>query len=224
MWCIPEITPEYERKMMGVLEVYERPYDPLKPVICFDEKSVPLRGTTRAPQPMKPGKIARHDSEYTREGTANVFITVEPKGNRREATVTERRKKGDFAREMQRLADEVYPKAETIVMVLDNLNTHFEKSFHDTFSSKEAARLVGRFEFHHTPKHASWLNMAEIEIGVYARQCLRHGIDSREKLSQETNAWARMRNQQRAGIHWQFTREKARKKFRLNDEKTTCKN
>ena len=121
MWCIPEITPEYEQRMMDVLEVYERPYDPAKPVICFDEKSVPLRGTTRDPRPMKPGKIARHDSEYTREGTANVFMTIEPQGNHREAAVTERRKKGDFAREMKRLADEVYPKAATIVTVLDNL-------------------------------------------------------------------------------------------------------
>ena len=223
MWCIPEITPEYEQRMMDVLEVYERPYDPAKPVICFDEKSVPLRGTTRDPEPMKPGKIARHDSEYTREGTANVFMTIEPQGNHREAAVTERRKKGNFAREMKRLADEVYPKAATIVTVLDNLNTHFEKSFQDTFSPEEAARLIGRFEFHHTPKHASWLNMAEIEIGVYAKQCLRQGINSREKLSQETHAWARRRNEQGAGIHWQFTREKARKKFNLQDE-SICKN
>jgi len=201
--------------MMDVLEVYERPYDPIKPVVCFDEKSVPLRGITRAPQPMRPGRIARHDSEYTREGTANAFITVEPQGNHREATVTAKRKKGDFAREMQRMADEVYPRAEKIVMVLDNLNTHFEKSFYDTFSSAEAARLMGRFEFHHTPKHASWLNMAEIEIGVYARQCLRQGIDSREKLARETHAWAWRRNEEGAGIHWQFTREKAKEKFNL---------
>lgn len=215
MWCIPEITPEYERKMLDVLEVYERPYDPQKPVVCCDEKSVPLHGTTRDPQPMKPGRVARYDSEYTREGTANVFITVEPQGCRREATVTARRTKHDFAREMQRLADEVYPTAEKIITVLDNLNTHFEKSFHDTFSPEEAARLINRFEFHHTPKHASWLNMAEIEIGVYARQCLRQGLDSREKLAQETHAWARMRNQEHAGIHWQFTREKARDTFKL---------
>lgn len=224
MWCIPEITPEYERNMMDVLGVYERPYDPLKPTVCFDEKSVPLRGTTRDPLPMRPGRVIRHDSEYTREGTANVFITVEPKGNHRTAIVTARRKKGDFAREMKRLADEVYPAATTIVMVLDNLNTHFEKSLYDTFSSPEATRLIKRFEFHYTPIHASWLNMAEIEIGVYARQCLRHGIDSREKLSAETNAWVRMRNQQRAGINWQFTREKAMKKFHLNERKSICKN
>ena len=215
MWCIPEITPAYERKMMDVLAVYERPYDALNPVLCFDEKSVPLRGTTRDPQPMRPGKIARHDSEYTREGTANVFIAVEPRGHHREATVTARRTKGDFAREMKRLADEVYSKTEKIVAVLDNLNTHFENSFYDTFPPEEATRLIARFEFHHTPQHASWLNMAEIEIGVYARQCLRHGIGSREKLTGETSAWARLRNQQRAGINWQFTREKAREKFKL---------
>lgn len=216
MWCIPKIDAEYEKRMMDVLEVYERPYDSKKPVLCFDEKSVALRAETRTSIPMKPGQVKRRDYEYKRKGTANIFVAVEPKGAYRSVNVTKRRTKIDWAKEMQRLSDIIYPHAEKIVVVLDNLNTHFSSSFTEAFSPQEAERLMNRFEFHYTPKHASWLNMAEIEIGALTTQCLQQPLNDFQHLQKELFASVRRRNKQECRINWQFTRKKAQQTMKLS--------
>lgn len=216
MWCIQKIDKEYEQRMMDVLEVYERPYDPEKPVVCFDEKSVALRAETRQSMPMKPGQVKRRDYEYKRNGTANIFVFVEPKGAYRSVTITKRRTKKDWANEMKRIADVIYPHAEKIVVVLDNLNIHFSSSFYEAFSLQEAQRLMNRFEFHYTPKHASWLNMAEIEIGALTTQCLKQPMNDFQHLQKELFACVRRRNKQECRIKWQFTRKKAQQTMKLN--------
>lgn len=213
MWCIQEIDEEYEQRMMDVLEVYERAYNPKKPVVCFDEKSIALRADTREALSMKPGQVKRRDYEYKRNGTANIFVAIEAKGAYRSVNITKRRTKVDWAKEMQRLSDVMYPTAEKIVVVLDNLNTHFTSSFHEAFSPAEAERLLNRFEFHYTPKHASWLNMAEIEIGALTKQCLQKPLKTFQYLQQELFACVRRRNKKHCRINWQFTRKKAEKTF-----------
>jgi hypothetical protein len=199
--------------MEGVLELYAEAYDPARPVVCFDEASKELHGQVAEPVPAEPGRTAKEDYEYTREGTANLFITVEPLAGRREVTVTERRTAKDFADQMRRLCDEWYPEAVTIRVVLDNLNTHSPASLFTAFPPDEAWRLLRRLEFHYTPKHASWLNMAEMELSVLARQCLDRRIESREVLALEVAAWEAERNRLRIAIEWCFRVADARRKL-----------
>jgi len=215
MWCIQEITPEYRERMYDLLDLYALPYDARKPVICVDEKSKQLFGEKRKPISQKPGSPLKYDYEYIRNGTRNIFVAVEPKGGRRVVEVTKRRAKCDFARFIMQLADEHYGSAEKLRLVVDNLNTHFEKSFTETFSRKEADRLLGMVEFHYTPKHASWLNMAEIEINAMSRECFGVRRFPREQfLTQEIKAWEKQRNKNKSKIIWKFTRQNADTKLR----------
>lgn len=196
--------------MYDLLDLYALPYDAKRPVICVDEKSKQLFGEIRKPIPQKPGSPLKYDYEYTRNGTRNIFVAVEPKGGRRVTEVTARRTKCDFARFVMRLVDENYNSAEKLLVVVDNLNTHFEKSFTEAFSRKEADRILGMVEFHYTPKHASWLNMAEIEINAMSRECFGVRRFPQERfLAQEIAAWERQRNKNRSKIVWKFTRQDA---------------
>jgi hypothetical protein len=199
--------------MEDVLELYAAPYDPARPVVGFDEASKELHGEVKAPLPARPGDVACRDCEYTRQGTANIFLVVEPLTGRRHLAVTERRTRLDFADQMRRLCDELYPEAERIRVVLDNLNTHGPASLYEAFPPEEARRLTERLEFHHTPKHASWLNVAELEFSVLARQCLGRRIATREELARAVAAWEQQRNAARAKITWCFRVADARVKL-----------
>lgn len=199
--------------MEDVLDLYAEPYDPTRPVVCFDEKPVQLVEETRAPRPAAPGQSARYDYEYRRKGTANIFLTVEPLAGRRQVTVSKRRTMLDFAAEMKRLVDVQYPEAQRVRVVLDNLSTHKPASLYEAYPAEEARRIVRRLEFHYTPKHASWLNMAEIEIGVLSSQCLNRWIPDTQTLARETAAWEAGRNAARATISWRFTVRDARSKL-----------
>lgn len=199
--------------MEDVLDLYAEAYDPERPVVCFDEKSLQLLAETRPPLPVAPGEPARHDYEYQRQGTANIFISVEPLAGWRQVTVTEQRTKVDFAIEMQQLVDVHFPEAKCIRVVLDNLNTHKPASLYDAFAPAEANRIRHRLELHYTPKHASWLNMAEIEISALSRQCLHRRLADKDTLKKETAAWQTQRNQDRALIQWHFTASDARTKL-----------
>ena len=172
MWCIGRITTEYRERMYDLLGLYAKPYDPTEPVICLDEKSKQLLEQTRRPIPAAPRQVAKEDYEYKRAGTRNLFVAVEPKAGHREVEVTRRRTKPDFVAFVQYLAQEVYAQARKIHLVMDNLNTHFRASFEETMGSEAAAGFLARLEFHYTPKHASWLNMAEIELSALSRQGL----------------------------------------------------
>ena len=196
--------------MEDVLELYEEVYDAKRPVICFDEKPVQLLAETRSLRPERPGQRRRFDYEYERKGTANIFLAVEPLGAWRQVNVTERRTKLDFARQMQELVDLHYPEAERIRVVMDNLNTHKPASLYEAFTPAEARRLLRRLEFHYTPKHASWLNMAEIEIGVLSNQCLNRRIADPETLALQTSAWQNRRNRDGIPVKWRFTIQNAR--------------
>jgi DDE superfamily endonuclease len=214
MWCIGKLTEEYRRRMYDVLDVYARPYREREPVICIDEKSKQLIRDSRAPLPMKAGAPTKLDYEYVREGTCNIFVAVEPRGGRRVVKVTERRTKSDFVSFVQRLLVRTYASARKVHLVLDNLNTHFRKCFEEELGPVAAAALLRRVVFHHTPKHASWLNMAEIEIGVLTRQCLNTRFAAGDALQRSVQAWQRRRNEQRKPIIWSFTRQKADAKLR----------
>jgi len=216
MWCIPVITQEYERKMMDVLEVYERPYDPKYPVVCVDEKSKQLLEKTRQDIPIKLGRIKRTDYEYKRNGTVNIFVAVEPKGKKRKVKVTTHRKAQDFAHFIEKLVNTTYRRAEKVILVTDNLNIHGEKSLKVTFGSEKAEELLKRIEWHYTPKHASWLDQAEIEINALSRQALKQWIATFQEMQKQCAAWQKDRNKKQIGINWQFTREKAQEKFKLN--------
>ena len=217
MWCIPKITKEYKERMLNILDLYEKPYDPEYPIICFDEKSKQLIDETRESIPACPGRIKRTDYEYKRNGTTNIFVTIEPKGKFRTVRATKRRTRQDFAKEIKRIIRlKRYNNAKKIHIVLDNLNTHFEKSFYETFSKTEAEIILKRIEFHYTPKHASWLNMAEIEINVLSGQCLNQKIPSMRIIRKHIAKWSQNRNRMKKGINWQFTRKNAEKKFKLN--------
>lgn len=217
MWCIAEITDEYAERMLNIIGLYERPYNPKNPVICFDEKSKQLLRASRQSISARPGRIKRVDYEYERNGTANIFVAVEPKGKFRVVKVTQKRTKSDFAKEIKRITTlSRYAGAEQIHIVLDNLNTHFEESFYETFSKIEAENILKRIKFHYTPKHASWLNMAEIEINVLSGQCLNRQIPSMKEMSKYVTAWLKRRNKIKAGINWRFTKEMAKIKFKLN--------
>ena len=196
--------------MEDVLDLYEQPYDARQPVVCFDEKPVQLVAETRQPLPASPGRARRQDYEYERRGTANIFMAVEPLGGRRQVSVTARRTKLDFAQQMQQLVDVHYPEAERIRVVLDNLNTHKPASLYEAFPPGEARRLLRRLEFHYTPKHASWLNMAEIELSVLGGQCLDRRIADPDALSAEVAAWQEQRNRAGIPVKWRFTLGAAR--------------
>ena len=200
--------------MEDVIEVYHRPYDAAYPQVCVDEGGKQLIGEVRPPLPVRPGTPAREDSEYERHGTANLFVAFEPLAGRRVVEVTDRRTAVDFARFLKRLLDEVYPGAAKVVLVTDNLNTHGPGSLYEAFDPAEARRLAGRLEWHYTPRHGSWLNMAEIELSVLARQCLDRRIPDREALAREVAAWAADRNAALAGADWQFTTADARVKLK----------
>jgi len=214
-WCIPpEANAEFVYKMEDVLDVYQRPYDPKRPQVCLDEASKQLIGETRTPIPAAPGRAAREDYEYVRNGTANVFMTFEPLAGRRHVKVTDRRTKKDWAEVIRELVDEHYPAAEKIVLVMDNLNTHSPASLYEAFEPAEARRLAAKLEIHHTPKHGSWLDMAEIELGILNRQCLNRRIDRVETLKQEIATWERDRNNRATKVDWRFTTRDARIRLR----------
>lgn len=200
--------------MEDVLDVYARPYDATRPMVCMDETNKQLLEEVREPLPMKPGQPARSDYEYRREGVANLFMFFEPLAGWRHVCVTDRRTRHDWAEAMRELADVHYPDAEKIVVVLDNLNTHDAASFYEAFSAPEAHRLTHRFEFHYTPKHGSWLNMAEIELSVLGRQCLDRRIPDKQALSAEVSAWKAKRNRDAVKVDWQFTTADARIKLK----------
>ncbi len=199
--------------MEDVLELYAEPHDPKRPVVCFDECSKELHGQVTEPMLPAPGHPGKEDYEYTRRGTANLFVAVEPLAGTRHVTVTERRTIPDFAAQMKHLCDVLYPTADVIRVVLDNLNTHAFGSLFATYPPGEAWRLRRRLEFHYTPKHASWLNMAECELSVLSRQCLGRRIADKATLATEVAAWQQARNQARVKINWTFRVADARKKL-----------
>jgi hypothetical protein len=199
--------------MEDVLEVYKRPYDPLLPVVCLDETNRQLIGETVTPLPSKPGCPKRYDYEYVRNGVADIFMMFEPLAARRYTAVTDTRTKLDFAACLRDLSDKYYPHAEKILLIMDNLNTHSLASLYEAFPPEEARRLTERFEIHHTPKHASWLNMAEIEIGVMSRQCLKHRIPSKVIMTSKVAAWTSSRNSKALTVNWHFTTDDARIKL-----------
>lgn len=200
--------------MEEVLDVYTRPYDPRFPQVCLDETSTQLLRDVRAPLPMAPGQTARHDPEYERGGVLNLFLTCEPLTGRRWVTVTERRTKVDWAHQIKELVDARYPEAERIVLVQDNLNTHTPAALYETFPPAEAKRLLAKLELHYTPKHGSWLNMAEIEFSVLSRQCLKRRLPDRATLEAEIAAWQVRRNAAAGPVTWRFTTADARIKLR----------
>lgn len=213
MWCIGNLTEEYRSRMYGLLDIYALPYLSREPVVCLDEKSKQMLKDTRAPLPLKSGTPAKQDYEYKRAGTCNLFVAVEPKGERRIVEVTARRTKVDFVNFVCRLLKAVYARARKVHLILDNLNTHFRASFEEVLGHKAATALLRRIEFHYTPKHASWLNMAEIEIGILERQCLGRRLKDQATITLEVAAWQKRRNANHCGIVWSFTRQDADRKL-----------
>jgi hypothetical protein len=215
MWCIPpKHNAEFVYHMENVLEAYQRPYDRLHPLICMDELSKQLTRETRTPLPAGPGRRECFDYEYERNGTANVFAFTEPLTGWRQLVVTDQRTKTDWAEAIRQLIDVYRPKAKRITLVMDNLNTHSLGSLYEAFPPEQARRLIRRLEVIHTPKHGSWLNMAEIELNVLTRQCLARRIPDKRTLVRETTAWQNERNRKQAAIDWQFTTNDARIKLR----------
>jgi len=213
MWVVADLDEEYIAKMEDVLEVYERPYDQQEPVVCLDEKPITLHADVRPASPAAPGREARRDSEYERRGTANVFCAVEPKAGRHFTFPTPDRSGFEFARVAVELAL-AYPEAKTIHLVMDNLNIHRQKTLADVYGAEMAAQVWDRFTVHYTPTHGSWLNQAEIEIGLFSRQCLgKRRIPSLKILKAEARAWNRRINRDRVKIDWKFDRRAARRKF-----------
>jgi transposase len=213
MWCIPRVDGTYVARMEDVLDLYAEPSDPKHPVVCFDESPTQLIGEVRQPIPAKPGQPERYDCEYRRNGTVNLFVFLDVHRPWRRVKVTDRRAAADFAECMRELVDIDYPQADQVRVVLDNLSIHSPGALYDTFPAPEARRILRRLEFHYTPKHASWLNMVEIEIGVLRSQCLDRRIGQRQRLVSELSAWQRQRNTQGARIKWMFTTERARTKL-----------
>jgi len=213
MWCIPRVDGEFVARMEDVLDLYAERPDAKRPVVCFDESPTQLIGEARAPMAAKPGRLERYDYEYRRNGTANLFVFLDVHRSWRHVKVTEQRTALDFAQCMRELVDVHYPDAKRIRVVLDNLSTHAPGALYEAFSPQEARRVLQRLEFHFTPKHASWLNMVEIEIGVLRCQCLDRRIDDQARLHAETAAWERERNVSGARIRWMFTAAKARQKM-----------
>jgi len=214
MWCIPpEANAEFAWRMEDVLSVYKLPYDPRRPVVCMDESSKQLVAEVRRPLGLQPGKPRREDNEYQRKGTCNFFLFFEPLRGRRRVWVTGQRRKVDWACRVRALLEEDYPTAEKVLLVCDNLNTHTGGALYQAFPPSEAKRLCDRLEFHPTPKHGSWLNMAETELSVLAGQCLGRRMDSAEFVRAEATAWEEQRNRREAKVRWQFTTEQARVKL-----------
>lgn len=214
MWCIGVITKEYRLRMYALLKLYAKPYNPLYPVVCIDEKSKQLLAHSRTAIAAKQGSARKEDYEYKRNGTRNLFLTVEPKAGYRTVRVTSHRTREDFAKEMERvICLPRYKSAQNIHIVLDNLNTHFKKSFVETFGKQKARRILSRITFHHTPKHASWLNMAEIELSALERQCLKKRMEDEAMLIRETDAWEKKRNHAETKIRWTFTKQDADEKL-----------
>ena len=219
MWCIPpQEDARFVAAMEEVLEVYERPFDPLRPLVCLDEGSKQILSDKREAIPMKPAPapapVLRYDSEYQRHGTCALFMLSQPLLGQREVIVSDRRTAQDYARVVRHLCDEVHPQAQKIVLVQDNLNTHGPWSLYQAFAPEEAQRLAARIEWHYTPKHGSWLNMAEIELSVLARQCLQERMESRENLEQEVLAWQQRRNTALVRVDWRFEVQDARCKLK----------
>jgi transposase len=210
----PKQNAEFVAAMEDVLEVYRRPYDSQRPMVCLDEQSKQLVKETRPTIPAKPGRNQRMDYEYERNGTANLFMRFEPLAGRRRVKVTDQRTKIDFAHAIRDMVDQDYPEAEVIVLVMDNLNTHKPASLYEAFEPAEARRLIEKLEIHYTPKHGSWLNMAETELSVMTKQCLDRRIPDVATLRREIAAWERQRNKARSKINWQFTTHDARIKLR----------
>jgi hypothetical protein len=200
--------------MEDVLEVYQRPFDPANPVVCMDEQPIQLHAEAREPIPAQPGRPERQDYEYRRNGVTCGFMFTEPLGLWRRIAIAETRTKKDWARQVQHLLEVDYPDAEKVILVCDNLNTHVPGAFYETFPPKKARNLLNRLEIHHTPKHGSWLNIAEIELSVLTRQCLKRRIPTIEALRTETATWNRKRNQAQKGVDWQFTTSDARRKLK----------
>lgn len=219
-WCSPpKQYSEYVWHMEDVLDLYEEEYDPKRPTVCFDEMPYQLVSETRVPLPMEAGKPRRCEYEYKREGTRNVFMCLEPKGCYRHVEVTERRTKPGtrlrvFAEQMRQLVDELYPEAEKLRVVMDQLNTHTGASLYEAYEPSEARRILSKLEFHYTPKHGSWLNQAQIELSVLMGQCLDRRIGNAKTLKQEIGAWEEERNASRATVQWRFTSRDARHKLR----------
>jgi hypothetical protein len=213
MWCIQIIDAAFRTCMYDVLDLYEEPYDPKRPLVNLDEKPKQLLGEKRVSIPIKCGSPEKYDYEYVRNGTANIFMAVEFKAGKRVTQVTKRRTMKDFALFVRMLVDVEYPDVEVVRLVTDNLNTHKKKAFYETFSKEEAERILSKIEFHYTPKHASWLNTAEIEINVMDIECTGRRIGDMDTLTREVAAWTKRRNDQKKKINWKFTKELADKKL-----------
>jgi DDE superfamily endonuclease len=213
-WCIPEANAEFVWHLEDVLDVYQRPSDPARPLICLDETSRQRLAETRDPLPVAPGRAARHDPEYERQGVVNIFLVSEPLRGQRQLHLSDRRTRIDWAHCVTELVDVHYPDADRITLVLDQLNTHSPASLYEAFPPPEAKRLADKLEIHYTPKHGSWLNMAEIELSVLARQCLNRRLGDRETMAREAAAWTAARNGARTAIDWRFTTADARIKLK----------
>ena len=210
--------------MEDVLAVYERPYNSKRPVVCVDETNKTLHDTPRGTLPIEAGQALRQDYEYERNGTANIFMAVEPLIGRRKTFVTDQRTNQDFAELLRYLSDNEYPDAEKIVLVTDNLNTHSSACLYERFEPVEARRLAQRFEWHYTPEHGSWLNMAEIELSILSRQCTNRRISNKQTLATEVSAWEKDRNKLKVQINWQFKPDHARIKLKRLYPITVIKN
>jgi hypothetical protein len=221
---IAKPSAQFVAKMEDVLEVYERPYDPKRPLVCVDESSKTLHDTPRGRLPMVKGQPAREDYEYKRNGSANIFMAVEPLIGKRKTFVTDQRTKQDFAELLRFLSDDEHPDAEKIVLVTDNLNTHSPACLYERFEPAQARRLAQRFEWHYTPEHGSWLNMAEIELSILSRQCTKRRIPDKPTLTREVAVWEKERNNLKVQINWQFKSDHARIKLRRLYPVTLTKN
>jgi hypothetical protein len=214
-WCLPDGPGgEFVARMEDVIEVYHRPVDPKRPLVCIDESSKQLVSEVREPLPTAPGIPARYDYEYKREGTANLFMISEPLAGWRQVTVTDRRTAKDFAEVLRWLVEERHPEADKLVLVTDNLNTHDPGCLYEAFEPDRARRIAEKLEWHYTPKHGSWLNVAECELAALSGQCLDRRIESAARLSQVVGAWVRERNERKVGVTWRFTTADARVKLR----------
>jgi hypothetical protein len=213
MWCIGEIDDEFRERMYDILDLYQEPYNPKKPVVGVDERPKQLLGEKKKSIPMKPGRPERYDYEYVRKDKVNIFIAVEPKAGWRVVEATDRRTRQDFATFVKKLVDGHYRDTEILRLVLDNLNTHNESSFYETFDRDEAERILSRIEFHYTPKHGSWLNVAEIEISAMNVECTGGRIGDGETLTRELKAWEKRRNKEKKKIDWRFTKRDADRKL-----------
>ena len=213
-WCIGKPSAQYVAKMEDVLDVYQRPYDAKRPVVCLDEISKELRDTPRGNLPLQPERPERQDYEYTRHGVCNMFMAVEPLRGQRRVRVTDRRTAQDFAEQLRILVDEDYADADVVVLVTDNLNTHTPACLYERFEPAQARRIASKLEWHYTPEHGSWLNIAECELSVLARQCLDRRIPDKSALEEEAAAWETRRNAARVTVDWQFKTAGARIKLK----------